>query len=80
VLGAATVYLPFAQMVDIEAEQTRLNQELAGVESQIERSEKLLAGDFANRAPAPVVQKERDKLTDLAQKKAKLDEQLRALE
>jgi len=80
VLGAVTVYLPFAQMVDIEAEKARLSQELADVESQIARSEKLLGSDFANKAPAPVVQKERDKLADLAQKKVKLDRQLSALE
>jgi valyl-tRNA synthetase len=80
VLGAVTVYLPFAQMVDIEAEKARLSQELAGVESQIARSEKLLDSDFARKAPAPIVQKERDKLADLAQKKVKLDKQLSALE
>ena len=80
VLGAVTVYLPFAQMVDIEAEKARLSQELADVESQIARSEKLLGSDFAHKAPAPVVQKERDKLADLAQKKVKLDKQLSALE
>ncbi len=79
VLGAVTVYLPFAQMVDVEAEKARLSQELADVESQIARSEKLLGGDFANKAPAPVVQKEHDKLADLAQKKAKLDKQLSTL-
>jgi valyl-tRNA synthetase len=80
VLGAVTVYLPFAQMVDIEAEKARLGKELADVEAQIERSEKLLGSDFAKKAPAPVVQKERDKLADLVQKQAKLQEQLRALE
>jgi len=80
VLGAVTVYLPFAQMVDIEAEKARLDKELADVGAQVERSEKLLGSDFAKKAPAPVVQKERDKLADLVQKQAKLQEQLRALE
>ncbi len=80
VLGAVTVYLPLAQMVDIEAEKARLSQELAGVEAQVERSEKLLSSDFGRKAPAPVVQKERDKLVDLAQKQAKLQDQLKSLE
>jgi valyl-tRNA synthetase len=80
VLGAVTVHLPFAQMVDIEAEKARLGKEMADAEGQIERSERLLSSDFAKKAPAPVVQKERDKLVDLVQKRAKLDEQLRALE
>jgi valyl-tRNA synthetase len=79
VLGAVTVYLPFAQMVDIEAEKARLGKELADVKALIARGEKLLASDFADKAPAPVVQKERGKLADLKQKQAKLDEQLSAL-
>jgi valyl-tRNA synthetase len=80
VLGAVTVYLPFAQMVDVETEKARLDKELAEVEAQVERSEKLLASDFGRKAPALVIQKERDKLVDLVQKQAKLQEQLRALE
>jgi len=79
VLGAVTVYLPFAQMVDIEAEKARLSQELADAQGQIEKSAKLLASDFGKKAPAPVVQKERDKLADLRQKQAKLQEQLKVL-
>ena len=79
VLGAVTVYLPLAQMVDVEAEKARLSKELADVEAQIEKSEKLLASDFGKKAPAPIVQKERDKLADLKQKREKLAEQLKAL-
>ena len=80
-LGAVTVYLPFAQMVDIEAEKARLEPRTGRRgNARSQRSEKLLGSDFANKAPAPVVQKERDKLADLAQKQAKLEEQLGALE
>jgi valyl-tRNA synthetase len=79
VLGAVTVYLPFAQMVDVEAEKARLSQELADAKSQVARSKALLASDFGQKAPAPVVQRERDKLTDLQQKQKKLAAQLRSL-
>ncbi len=79
VLAPATVYLPFAQLVDVDAERARLNKELADVETQIARSEKLLSGEFTGRAPAPVVQKERDKLAALRGKRAKLTEQIESL-
>ena len=79
VLGAVTVYLPLAQMVDVEAEKARMSKERTDVEAQIEKSEKLLASDFGKKAPAPIVQKERDKLADLKQKREKLAEQLKAL-
>jgi valyl-tRNA synthetase len=79
VLGAVTVYLPFAQMVDVEAEKARLSKELAEVKGQVARSKALLAGDFGHKAPALVVQRERDKLADLRQKQKKLAQQVRAL-
>ena len=62
VMASATVYLPLAQMVDLDAERARLKKELADARMQIARSTILLEGDFASRAPAAVVQKERDKL------------------
>ncbi len=63
VVGMVEIYLPLAGMVDSKEEAARLRGELAEVQSQIERLEKLLAGDFANKAPAPVVAKERERLT-----------------
>jgi valyl-tRNA synthetase len=58
-------------MVDLAEEKSRLEKELKEAESHIARLEKLLASDFANKAPAALVQKERDKLDgykDTAQK------------
>jgi valyl-tRNA synthetase len=62
VVGPVEIYLPLAGMVDLEQERARLEKELAEAESQIERLEKLLGGDFASKAPETVVQKEREKL------------------
>ena len=62
VLGTVEIYLPLAGMVDLSEEKSRLEKELKEAESHIERLEKLLAGDFANKAPAALVQKEREKL------------------
>ena len=71
VVGSVEIYLPLSGMVDRAEEQSRLEKELKEAESHITRLEKLLSGDFANKAPAALVQKERDKLEaykDTAQK------------
>jgi valyl-tRNA synthetase len=80
VVGDVVCYLPLTGLVDLEAEQARLSKKLAEIEGRISRSQALLAGDFAQRAPDHVVQRERDKLADLQTEQAKLKERLAALE
>jgi valyl-tRNA synthetase len=77
VVGPVEIYLPFSGMVDVEAERARLSKELADTQSQIDRLEKLLGSDFANKAPAPVVAKERDKLAAYKETAGKLEAQLK---
>ncbi|RME07289.1 MAG: valine--tRNA ligase, partial [Anaerolineae bacterium] len=76
VVGAVEIYLPLAELVDPAEERARLEKELAEAESQIQRLEKLLASPFSEKAPPPVVQKERDKLENYRQTAAKLRAQL----
>jgi valyl-tRNA synthetase len=64
-LGDVTCYLPLAGLIDLEQERERLNKELAEIGQEIERVSNLLAGPFAEKAPANVVQKERDKMARL---------------
>jgi valyl-tRNA synthetase len=66
-------------MVDVGAESIRLNKELGDTQAQIDRLETLLSSTFAQRAPAPVVEKERQKLAAFHETAAKLREQLAAL-
>lgn len=77
--GDTTCYLPLAGMVDLDGERARLRKELASVEKRIARSEGLLAGPFARRAPDHVVQRERDKLAELLATRATVAERLAAL-
>jgi valyl-tRNA synthetase len=79
VVGDVVAYLPLAGLVDLEAERERLAKTLAGIEDRIDRSRTLLAGEFAQKAPDHVVQRERDKLADLQAEQAKLKERLAAL-
>ena len=65
--GGITTYLPLAGMVDLAAERKRLEKELANVDGQISRAQGLLGNqNFVGKAPEQVVQRERDKLKELA--------------
>jgi valyl-tRNA synthetase len=76
VIGPVEIYLPLAGMVDLEQERSRLEKELSEAESQISRLEKLLASDFAKKAPQAVVAKEREKLAAYKETADKIKAQL----
>ena len=76
VVASVEIYLPLADLVDPQAERARLNKELHEVEQQIDRLQSLLGGPFAHKAPAPVVEKERQKLKTYQETAAKLRIQL----
>jgi valyl-tRNA synthetase len=77
VVGAVEIHIPLAGMVDESAERERLTKELSETESHIARLEKLLSSDFANKAPAPVIAKEREKLAGFKETAEKLKGQLK---
>ena len=76
VAGPVEIFLPLADFIDPAEEQARLAKDLQEAESHIARLEKLLASDFANKAPAPVVQKEREKLAGYKETAGKIKAQL----
>jgi valyl-tRNA synthetase len=76
VVGPIEVFLPVEDVVDLEGERLRLGKELDETKAQVERLEKLLASPFAEKAPPPVVQKEREKLEGFKEKADKLRRQL----
>ncbi len=76
VAGPIEIFLPLAEMIDLAEERARLSKELAEAQGHIERLEKLLASDFASKAPAALVQKERDKLAVYKESAEKLKAQL----
>lgn len=77
VVGSVEIYLPLAGMVDLAEDKSRLEKELKEAESHIERLEKLLSGDFVNKAPPALVQKERDKLAGYKDTAEKIKAQLK---
>ncbi|MEM7125226.1 MAG: valine--tRNA ligase [Chloroflexota bacterium] len=75
--GGATVYLPLAGLVDLDAERERLQKELANVEKQLASvSGKLNNEGFVKKAPEAVVQRERDRQADLTVQLGQIKERL----
>lgn len=80
VTGGVEVFLPLAGMVDLAAERARLQQELQRAEAEIARRQAKLANEhFVSRAPAAVVQRERDALAEAEATAARLRELLASL-
>ena len=77
VIGSVEVYIPLAGMIDLADEKARLEKELKEAESHIQRLENLLGGDFANKAPAALVAKEREKLNAYKDTAEKIKAQLK---
>jgi valyl-tRNA synthetase len=78
-LGAITCYLPMTGMVDLKSERQRLENEVKDLSRQIDRLENLLGSQFAQKAPAEVVDKEREKLARLQAGHRELQDRLATL-
>ncbi len=80
VAGSAEVYLPLAGMVDLAEERARLQKELERAEADVVRRQAKLANtNFVDRAPAHIVQGERDLLAAAEATAGKLRDQLASL-
>ncbi|HQE92362.1 MAG TPA: valine--tRNA ligase [Anaerolineae bacterium] len=77
--GDVVVYLPLAGLVDIDAERTRLQKALENLDGRIHGSRRRLDGPFAQKAPADVVQHEREHLAEMEAEAAQIREQLTRL-
>ncbi len=74
------VILPLKDMADSAAERGRLLIEIEAVQAEIARVERLLGDDaFTGKAPASVVEKERQKLSDRRDRLERLQERLAEL-
>jgi len=71
----ATVCLPLAGVIDLEAEATRLAKETAKLEGEIARIDKKLANaGFLAKAPEEIVVAEREKRAELAERLGRVAE------
>ncbi|AWB45732.1 valine--tRNA ligase [Paenibacillus sp. CAA11] len=73
VVTGAELYLPLSGLIDIAQEIARLEKELDHLNKEVERVEKKLANEgFVAKAPAKVIEEERAKQVDYAQKRDKV--------
>ena len=76
----ANIYIPFADLVDIEKEKERLQKEKQKWEAEIKRSEGMLNNErFISKAPEAKVQEERDKLERNRQMLKQVEDRLNTL-
>jgi len=76
IVEGAELLIPMADLVNKEAELERLAKELLKLDVEIEKIQTKLANEgFVSRAPEAVVAKERERVAEMEQSKAKLIEQ-----
>ena len=76
----AALYMPFADLVDIDKEIERLTKEEDKMNKEIKRAQGMLSNPkFVDKAPADKVQAEKDKLEKYTQMLAQIQERLEAL-
>ena len=80
ITDSATAYIPLADMIDFEAERARLTAELEKNGKEIQRVEGKLANEgFTSKAPAAVIEGERQKLAKYREVRKGLEEALAKL-
>ncbi|MFD0678816.1 MULTISPECIES: valine--tRNA ligase [unclassified Paenibacillus] len=73
IVTGAELYLPLAGLIDISQELGRLEKELQALHGEVERIEKKLSNEgFVAKAPAKVIEEEKAKLVDYADKRDKV--------
>ncbi|MGD2074796.1 MAG: valine--tRNA ligase [Gammaproteobacteria bacterium] len=79
-VGEMKVLIPMAGLIDKDAEQARLGKELERKRGDLKRTEsKLSNASFVEKAPAPVVEKEKAKAEGLRTAIRQLEEQLQKI-
>jgi valyl-tRNA synthetase len=80
IVGDATIFLPLAEMTDVEAERDRLNRDLENTRSALGATQKKLANEnFVSRAPEEVVARERERAHSLTDVMRRIEERLELL-
>ena len=76
----ARISMPMAELVDMEKEKARMEKELGKNRADLEKlNTKLANPGFINKAPAPVVEAERERAEKVKALIAKLEEQLKGM-
>ncbi|MCR5272697.1 MAG: valine--tRNA ligase [Lachnospiraceae bacterium] len=80
VIPDAVVYIPLAELVDMEAEKERLTKEKERLTKELQRSRGMLSNEkFISKAPEAKVNEEKEKLAKYEQMMEQVEAQLAAL-
>ena len=80
VIPDAVIYMPFAELVDVEKEIARLEKEAGRLEGEIKRAKGMLYNErFVSKAPAAKVEAEKEKLEKYTAMAAQVAERLSQL-
>ncbi|HEX2167859.1 MAG TPA: valine--tRNA ligase [Longimicrobiales bacterium] len=78
--SGADLFLPLAGVIDVEQERKRLGKELERIDGQLRATESRLSSEqFAARAPAEIVAREREKAESLRDQRERLGAKMRGL-
>ncbi|MDR2756380.1 MAG: valine--tRNA ligase [Planctomycetaceae bacterium] len=78
-LAGMDVYVDLSDLIDVAAETAKLEKEITKLDGFIKSKESKLNSDFVNKAPATVVEKERQSLTELQEQRQSAIEALTKL-
>ena len=80
VIPDAVIYIPFADLVDVEKEIARLEKEAKRLAGEIKRASGMLNNEkFISKAPAAKVEEEKEKLVRYTAMAAQVEERLSQL-
>ena len=80
VIANANIYIPFAELVDIEKEKERLLKEKERLEGELKRVNGMLSNEkFVSKAPESKINEEKEKLAKYTQMMEQVKERLAAL-
>jgi len=80
VSSSGTVYLPLEGVIDVDEECNRLRKQENELLGFIEKAQRKLANErFVEKAPEDVVERERERLTEMQEKMQRVREQLASL-
>ena len=80
VIANANIYIPFAELVDIEKERERLLKEKERLEGELKRVNGMLSNEkFISKAPEAKINEEKEKLAKYTQMMEQVEERLKSL-
>ena len=78
--GSLEICVCLSGLVDFEAERARLTKERVKIDADVVKLTKKLSNEgFLAKAAAEIIEKDRNKLAELSDKLARIDEQLKSL-